>query len=178
MVGRRQDYNFFASCISARTAEICDHAHIGNYYNWTAAIASNDSTAISSRYATASNSICPKGWHLPTGPDGTNGSEYQLLLQAAHIANSDTSDPGTGSHINIGFTDGGLNKIESSPYSFARTGAVADTTLYNFTGSGNYWSGSAVSSGSVFYLDYYSGALNPALQYNRINGRSLRCPAR
>ncbi|MBR3052041.1 hypothetical protein IKG60_00260, partial [Candidatus Saccharibacteria bacterium] len=67
-----------------------------HYYNWTAAIASNDSTAISNRYATASNSICPKGWHLPTGPDGTNGSEYQRLLQAAHIANSSTSDPGTG----------------------------------------------------------------------------------
>ena len=130
------------------------------------------------RYATASNSICPKGWHLPTGTDGTNGSEYQRLLQAAHIANSDTSDPGTGDPINIGFTDGGLKKIESSPYFFARTGAVADTTLYNFTGSGYYWSGSAVSSGVAFYLFYYSGALYPADQNHRYSGRSLRCLAR
>ena len=167
----------FYACISARTAEICDHAHIGNYYNWTAAIASNDSTAISNRYATASNSICPKGWRLPTGPDGTNGSEYQRLLQAAHIANSDTSDPGTGSSINIGFTDGGFNKIESSPYFFARTGGVADTTLYYFTGSGFYWSGSAVSSGYAFDLNY-SGALYPASQNSRYDGRSLRCLAR
>ena len=128
--------------------------------------------------ATASNSICPKGWRLPTGPDGTNGSEYQLLLQAAHIANSDTSDPGTGSSINIGFTDGGLNKIESSPYFFARSGYVADTTLYYFTGDGRYWSGSAVSSGGAFSLLYYSGALYPAFQYDRNLGRSLRCLAR
>ena len=178
MVGRRQDYNFLASCISARTAEICDHAHIGNYYNWTAAIASNDSTAISNRYATASNSICPKGWHLPTGPDGTNGSEYQRLLQAAHIANSGTSDPGTGDSINIGFANGGLNKIESSPYFFARTGHVAATTLYSFTSGGNYWSGSAVSSGNAFVLGYDSGALYPANQGSRLVGRPLRCLAR
>ncbi|MBR3052342.1 hypothetical protein IKG60_01825 [Candidatus Saccharibacteria bacterium] len=164
--------------MSTRTAEICDHAHIGNYYNWTAAIASNDSTATSNRYATASNSICPKGWRLPTGPDGTNGSEYQLLLQAAHIANSDTSDPGTGDRINVGFTTNGLATLESSPYFFARTGRVADTTLYNFTGDGYYWSGSAVSSGSAFLLFYNSGALYPAAQDGRLVGRSLRCLAR
>ncbi|MBR3052073.1 hypothetical protein IKG60_00435, partial [Candidatus Saccharibacteria bacterium] len=128
--------------------------------------------------ATASNSICPKGWHLPTGPDGTNGSEYQRLLQAAHIANSSTSDPGTGDSINIGFTDGGLNKIGSSPYFFARSGRVAGTTLYSFTGDGYYWSGSAVSSGDAFSLGYYSGALYPANQRNRHDGRSLRCLAR
>ncbi|MBR3052221.1 hypothetical protein IKG60_01190 [Candidatus Saccharibacteria bacterium] len=165
-------------CISTRTAEICDHAHIGNYYNWTAAIASNDSTAISSRYATASNSICPKGWHLPTGPDGTNGSEFQLLLQAAHIANSGTSDPGTGDPINIGFTDGGLNKIESSPYFFARMGDISGATLRSFTGGGYYWSGSAVSSSSAFSLYYGLDTLYPAGQYNRYHGWSLRCLAR
>ncbi|MBR3052277.1 hypothetical protein IKG60_01490, partial [Candidatus Saccharibacteria bacterium] len=147
-------------------------------YNWTAAIASNDSTAISNRYATASNSICPKGWHLPTGPDGTNGSEYQLLLQAAHIANSDTSDPGTGSSIGIGFTNGGLNKFESSPYFFARTGSVSGTTLYYFTNGGLYWLGSTVSSSIAFTLNYGAGALYPASQNSRNEGRSLRCLAR
>ncbi|MBR3052092.1 hypothetical protein IKG60_00540 [Candidatus Saccharibacteria bacterium] len=169
---------FFYACISARTAEICDHAHIGNYYNWTAAIASNDSTAISNRYATTSNSICPKGWRLPTGPDGTNGSEYQLLLQAAHIANSGTSDPGTGDPIDIGFVNGGRTILEAIPYSFARTGSVSDTTLYYFTGNGFYWSGSAVSSSGAFYLIYNSGALYPASHYDRSNGRPLRCLAR
>ncbi|MBR3052253.1 hypothetical protein IKG60_01360, partial [Candidatus Saccharibacteria bacterium] len=135
--------------------------------------------AISNRYATASNSICPKGWHLPTGPDGTNGSEFQLLLQAAHIANSDTSDPGTGdSSINIGFANGGRTILEALPYSFARTGNVADTILHDFTSGGYYWSDSAVSSSHAFNLAYSSNALYPAPQNNRSSGRSLRCLAR
>ncbi|MBR3052436.1 hypothetical protein IKG60_02345, partial [Candidatus Saccharibacteria bacterium] len=88
------------------------------------------------------------------------------------------SDPGTGSSIGIGFTNGGLNKFESSPYFFARTGSVSGTTLYYFTGDGSYWSGSAVSSSDAFRLSYNSGALYPAGQIYRDVGRSLRCLAR
>ena len=39
--------------------------HLGNFYNWSAAIASNDSSSITS--GTVEQSICPSGWTLPIG---------------------------------------------------------------------------------------------------------------
>ncbi len=60
---------------------------------------------------------------------------------------------------------------------FARSGNVNGTTLYNFTGNGNYWSSSVVSSSNAFNLNYNSSELYPANQNNRNNGRSLRCVA-
>ena len=38
------------------------HYHIGNYYNWSAAVASNDTSG----FGTANDSICPSSWQLPT----------------------------------------------------------------------------------------------------------------
>ncbi len=47
------------------------HGHYGNYYNWTAAIARNDTTDMpfnytnnSESYRVEESSICPKGWEL------------------------------------------------------------------------------------------------------------------
>ena len=50
------------------------HYHIGNYYNWTAAIATNDSSDVDYTYDDETGdydleiyqSICPTGWALPT----------------------------------------------------------------------------------------------------------------
>ena len=68
--------------------------------------------------------------------------------------------------------------MESSPYFFARFGFVDDSTLYHVANYGLYWSGSAVSSTSAYYLYYVSGELYPANRYNRSVGRSVRCLAR
>ena len=53
------------------------HESIGNYYNWTAAIASNDSSSLTSDASgnisnNPQNSICPKGWRLPTTSNQSN----------------------------------------------------------------------------------------------------------
>jgi hypothetical protein len=50
-----------------------NHALSGNYYNWNSAIASNDTTTLSTYGANATNSLCSKNWKLPTS------SEYTLL---------------------------------------------------------------------------------------------------
>ena len=139
------------------------------------------STAIgSTRYETATNSICPKGWHLPQGPNGTNGSEFETMLKVAGIANLNNTDNGSGSAVNVGYIGGNLSStdMENSPYYFARSGNVNDTTLDGLTSNGYYWSGSVVSSSNAFYLNYYSSGLYPAYQYRRNYGRSLRCVAR
>ena len=169
-------YNSRTDCVNASTAEFCDHKYAGNYYNWTASVASNDSTAISGRYATAENSICPAGWRLPKGPNGTEGSEYnKLLLQAQITAGTDN---GSGSAQNVGYTEGGLAKMEGLPYAFGRFGGVDATRFYYLAGGGLYWSGSTVSSAYSFYLDYNGSVLYPASQYYRYCGWSVRCVAR
>ena len=46
------------------------HYSIGNYYNWTAVVALNDSSMYGynySSYDTIDQSICPAGWTLPGG---------------------------------------------------------------------------------------------------------------
>ena len=177
-------YSDRSTCVDAASAELCDHKYVGNYYNYTASIASNNSTGISDRYATADNSICPKGWRLPDGPDGTNGSDYNTLLSDANIITTSTDesqatvDPGTGTRLEFNYATGGLAKMEGLPYAFGRFGYVNDTTFYYLAGYGYYWSGSTVSSSGAFYLYYYGSYAYPADQGNRAYGWSVRCVAR
>ena len=42
------------------------HYHLGNYYNWVAAVASDDGTEFTDEYGSADQSICPAGWTLPS----------------------------------------------------------------------------------------------------------------
>ena len=175
-VANNNPYNSYADCVSANGADLCNQKFVGNYYNWTAAVASSDSTNISAKFATAENSICPKGWRLSRGPDGTHGSEFNTLLSAANIAAG--IDPGTGSGDNVGYKPGGLEKMEGLPYAFGRFGGVGGTTFYNLSANGYYWSGSTVSSERSFYLYYNASALYPAAQLARGNGWSVRCVAR
>ena len=59
-------YDSLLACTTAgHTEGECKHYHAGNYYNWTAAIASNNSSSLTTQYTNAPNSICPKGWRLP-----------------------------------------------------------------------------------------------------------------
>ena len=60
-------YTSLKDCTTAHPIEgECERYFAGNYYNWTAAIASNDSTNLGSiPEQIAPNSICPKGWRLP-----------------------------------------------------------------------------------------------------------------
>lgn len=55
------------------------HYHLGNYYNWTAAIAMNDSSAYTEPGTLSDQSICPSGWTLPRSA-GVNGTT-NLFMQ-------------------------------------------------------------------------------------------------
>ena len=139
------------------------HGKSGNYYNWTAAVASNASGNITGGNAT--NSICPKGWRLPD----TRTYEFSKMLYAYDV----TKDATNGA----GFATGGYNKLVSSPLWFVRSGSVSNGSLNNSANFGSYWS-SAVGSGSIaFVLDFYSGNVYPARNGYRNLGLSVRCVA-
>ena len=127
------------------------HFLIGNFYQWNAATAGTGNTITSQE---ATDSICPKGWKLPTSNNSNSGSFGGLV--------------------------GSLNgtTITQAPYYFNPSGRVASGSL-RFAGShGDYWSSAAFSNTGLAYgLYFLSGNLNPSYNPFRYYGQSVRCLA-
>ncbi|MBR3248877.1 hypothetical protein IKF89_02495 [Candidatus Saccharibacteria bacterium] len=175
-------YGTLSACTTAgHTAAECAHYKIGNYYNFTAANAMNDSTAYTAQYTVMPNSICPAGWRLPKGitNGGTTISEFNKLLKAQGVTNGEDLAGST----NTQFTTNGFNMIRTTgkngdPLYFVRSGDVNGTTLWNARVGGYYWSSTvATPSTHGYYLSFSSGGVWPAYQYYRNSGRSVRCVA-
>ena len=127
------------------------HFLIGNFYQWNAATAGTGGTITSQE---ATDSICPKGWQLPT---------------------SNNSNPGS-----FGGLVGSLNSttITQAPYYFNPSGYVVSGSLWYAGGEGDYWSSTAFSSASsAYYLYFLSGGVYPSNANSRYNGHSVRCLA-
>lgn len=149
----------------------CAHYHAGNYYNWTATVASNNTQNEYAAFDNAPGSICPAGWSLPiaTDSEGTAASrEYNALLYAEGVAASATGD---------GFTTQGFNKIRSNPLYFPRAG-VYNGSLQQSGQSGQYWTSTAdTENTNTSYLFRFSNqVLVPAS--NTANGGGLGASVR
>ncbi|MBQ1373452.1 hypothetical protein IIY66_01450 [Candidatus Saccharibacteria bacterium] len=133
------------------------HYHVGNYYNWTAAVAMSNSSSYTSSGTDVNQSICPAGWRLPT----YSGDKSYLSLKNAQ-----------------GLTSGTSGNIQNTPTYFVYGGGWNDSS-YGVGGGGYYWS-SVVRSSSNSYLLYFSagGFLYPRDSSGRDIGYSLRCVAR
>ena len=117
------------------------HYHVGNYYQWSAATAGYTGTSQSTQ------SICPKGWTLPSQ------SQFQALINS------------------------GLNgsNFMNAPYYLLRGGNLDNSSLYG-AGSGGYcWSSTPNGSSSAYFLSI-SGALY-TYYFDRYYGFSVRCVA-
>jgi uncharacterized protein (TIGR02145 family) len=145
-----------AYCLSLKgTSEDC-----GLLYNWTAAIASTNSTAINVEGTVAPNSICPKNWHLPTGTiDETyTGDFYELAEAFGSIGNA-------SSFINVDLFAGVFS------------GARYETNWYDQGEQAHYWSSTVDSTMNALYLHFENtGYLLPGTGIiNREEGYSVRC---
>lgn len=135
------------------------HYHVGNHYTWNAATAGTGGTITS---ANATDSICPKGWQLPTSNNSNSGS-FQALTDAYSISD-DTA---------------GSTALVSAPLYFVRSGYVFSGSLMSAGDEGDYWSSTAHSSTSfVYYLAFVSGYVSPSYYVVRYAGQSVRCLAR
>ena len=133
------------------------HYLVGNLYQWNAATAGTDDTITN---AEAKDSICPKGWQLPTSNNQNKGSFY-LLLDKYGLNSSYNS-----------------TTITQSPLYFNPSGYVDSGSLWYAGNSGYYWSSTAYSSASdAYYLGFGSGAVNPSFYNYRYLGQSVRCLA-
>ena len=164
-----------AQCTAAgHSEEDCAHYHAGNYYNWTAAIASNASSGIgSTRYDVAANSICPKGWKLPQGRSSTSGDaatrQFGNLWYTSGII---TSVSGSS------YATNGFNNIRTSPLFFVRGGYVYGSSLVNSGSFGFYWSSSVVSTSDACSAYFRSSLITSANYSTRSDGLSIRCVVR
>ena len=140
------------------------HASLGNYYNWTAAIASNVSSSLtqetlSDTTKNPQNSICPKEWRLPT-----------ISNQSETVAGSTNEF----ARLKLLYSSNGWR---TSPLYFALSGAVNDTfgalNLYGF-----YWSSTVSTASNVYQMYFDSSTVYPSRDYYRNRGYSIRCIAR
>ena len=133
------------------------HYHVGNYYNWTAAVAMNDSSSYTAYQQDINQSICPAGWRLPTY---SGDKSYRNL--------KDTQ----------GFTSGTSGNIQNAPTYFVYDGDYWGGSSHNVGRYGNYWS--SVVHLSYAYLLYFSadGYLGSQNVDSRVFGYSVRCVAR
>lgn len=134
------------------------HYSIGNYYNWTAAVAMNDSSSYTTDKQDTNQSICPAGWRLPV----YEGSKsYDNLLSN-------------------GITTGIDGNIHLAPYYLLYGGAWGGFSL-GVAGVGAYWYGVVRGSDYAYGLNYDAGGsdnLSPQVYCDRYVGYSVRCVAR
>ncbi len=166
---------------SRTQAEANRHLSVGNYYNWSAAIASDDSSSLtSSTYGSASdsdstnrnpkNSICPKGWRLPT------------ISYKGNVANSTSEFARVNGLYNGGIANNDRNLIES-PLWFVRAG-YSNVSLSGPGSRAFYWSSTASGISHAYDLYFTATSINPASNGTgnsygaKSLGMSLRCLAR
>ncbi len=151
--------------------------HLGNYYNWTAALATNDSSNYGKENPdtgeyenlNTNQSICPAGWTLPIGGDVTESpanKSFQNLVEKYGW----TSDSYEMKNPNIW----------NSPIKLALSGLWYGGEAPESVGYlGYFWSSVADGSDLAYYLGAASGGdVYPGDYDDRNNGLTVRCVSR
>ncbi|MBQ3474229.1 InlB B-repeat-containing protein [Candidatus Saccharibacteria bacterium] len=170
------NYNTKLSCENAHNDGTCQHYHAGNYYNWTAAVASNDTSGITAQYTTMPDSICPAGWRLPTGKESsTSYSEINYTVIKEEIVKNFITNGNDAVYIPDAST--GFFKLRNSPMYMAVGGYVNGTSYY-VVNYGYYWSSTLNSSSGAFAPRFSPSNFYPAVSLNRGYSVFVRCVAR
>lgn len=161
-------YTSLQDCVNAGHTD-CEHYHVGNYYNWTTAIASNDSS-VSQSGGNIQSSICPAGWRLS---NVVNNDEFSNLLVYYDVITAKDSDT---------YSTNGFDAIRVTPLYFVRAGSIYEGSIDNVKSSGYYYSASVQGSNGAYYLSFSKSNIrtrfwNSYRQY-RYSGQSVRCLAR
>lgn len=148
------------------------HNSYGNYYNWTAAIASNNSESLNSStidngYGNPKNSICPKGWRLPTIATVPSMNEFSRINELYNNGSSDR-----------------YSDLVTSPLYFSVPGILPASREGYFSYEGKYaeyWSSTIKDSDEAYgmILDLqHALTVQPVGEISKEDGASIRCVAR
>ena len=178
---------YYNSCDYSSSVPVCDESlnpistytsstgtaqyHLGNYYNWTAAVAMNDSSSYTTYGTLIEQSICPAGWTLPR--IGTGDDTFYALFNEYSFTESSYTDTD-----NDGVHDAGENALWTNPLYFTAGGSYDG--LLGAVGSGGYFWSPVVNNSYSARSAYFGvdGYVNPSDFDDRGYGSSVRCVAR
>ena len=177
------------------------HYLIGNYYQYNTAVTGDAGSNLGTQQDLA-NSICPRGWRLPTSGNiaqhnGVPGetvfndaftnkkaSFYNLLAEYGYSNTKgyiwSGSDNLYTSIIDGSNNDNYMKNVAASPLYFVRSGRqMLLVGALQYAGSdGYFWSSTSTNSSiDAFNLHVSASDLYPSNYYARYNGLSVRCVA-
>ena len=155
-------YDSLQECIDAGHND-CTHYHAGNYYNWSASVASNDTSELTTQYDNAPNSICPKAWKIPQN-NPTN--DFSGLFRSYNITPSYSTTPS----IAI--------KLRLEPIWLILSGDVSDGELARQNQRGGYWTSTVYNSQGTQRPIFGNTQIIVSDYGWRYHGFPLRCLAR
>ncbi|MDO5475213.1 MAG: FISUMP domain-containing protein [Candidatus Saccharibacteria bacterium] len=133
---------------------------MGNYYNWYSATAGTGTHSVET--GNAAGSICPAGWHLPTG--GTGG-EFPTL---------DIAMGGTGLDQSAKEAS---RRWRAFPVNHNNAGQTDISSFYGRGDNSGTWSSTASPGGAAYLLgiDHWSVVTGAVVAVVRFHGVSVRC---
>lgn len=144
----RHTFDSLYECRAAGYTD-CEHYEAGNYYNWSAAVASDNTIEFNEPSNNVNNSICPKGWKLPRrslkNDFGTLSSSYPI-------------------------------DFRNPPLYFTYAGYLNSGKINNAGGQSNYLVNSVSNSSRAYSLYLFGGGTIPnSPSADRYTGLSIRC---
>ena len=142
------------------------HYHLGNYYNWLAAVAMDNFNNLNGS-VDVNRSICPSGWRLPT--NGINSKSFQFLVDSLNL------------------TSGSNGNIQDSPTYFVYNGLfdidlpLSNAEINQVGFYGGYWSSAfyyGKTSDSYLIEFNAAGSLDAQKHSSPKIGLNIRCVAR
>ena len=151
----------------------------GNYYNWSAAMAStlyfdnyNSPSIADANGETANTSICPSGWRLPYGKNTGRGAS------PGGFSYLDIQLGGTGSSQS---TTESVKRWENFPNNFLTSGYCVSSGIWSRGWDGNYLTSTVSGIDDVYMLAlWYSnpGGVDPGTEISGKGfGLNIRCVA-
>ena len=157
-------YNSIDDCAGFGTTitnlTVGTHGHIGNYYSWAATIASNGDTNFSvfGSSATPQNSICPKGWMVPSHSNDVLDFSGLYQVYGAYAGETEQSLPWVLTGRPVYFTLAGsvssnvLGGLDSYNYYATSYGGIGQYGDLAIQASQNPFSGNIGFDNSGLYI--------------------------
>lgn len=132
--------------------------HLGNYYNFAAANATNDASVYSESESTSDQSVCPAGWTLP-------GREefFDMWSEYGYTSSPIISED---------------NAIWLSPLLLPITGYFDGGVLTYLGSDGSFWASEVKDAENAWGVDYAVDGYYDTVWGHRYYGHSVRCVAR
>ena len=152
----------------------------GNYYNWSASMASTKyytsgyiaDEQESSKSNLANTSLCPSGWRLPYG-SGIEGNDYH-----GDVASLDTAMGGTGYTNSIN----NVTNLSMSlywrqfPNNIVYSGDINNSSINSRGSYGYLWTTTAFDHDKAYGASIGDSYFNPGMDtYNKTYGFAVRC---